>query len=299
MKQVSLGRLLRAARWTLTTAVVIAVAVLPGWWWSRQELPSVSLVVVLFVGGLAAAGVFRLAFGADVAARHTAREVRSASVWTYDHVGLPALRVAVRVRADVSARAEGWEIGSDVTLGVPRFDRGVRLRGPEDVLLAALDEPSALALSDVVELYDGKVGGGAAEILFGPRVPPDTARDAVRDLHTVAAALAVEADQVPRRLAELARGGTEPQRRRAIVVLLEHHPAAAGAQAVVDELFAGDEIDLARLAAQTLGRDDLLAQLDARELAARGHLSIASDPDEAGALALVEGAGEGALSEES
>ncbi|MCP4871661.1 MAG: hypothetical protein GY898_23370 [Proteobacteria bacterium] len=302
-----LGRVLRVLRWIVSLIAMAVIGVAPGlyivlWTASLESAEGEPFVVGLVVGGvlisLFLAGFAKLLFGPDVEATRRARQL-GVQASPYDEVGFPSIRLRVPMPVPLNAIAQVWGIGEDVDLGDRRLDKAVQLRGPADLLVAALDERARLALGDIIELYEGTIRNSLGQVFVPLRAPRETAGEVLADLRRVASALAMDPAEVPDALATIAREGSMPRRRRAVAVMMGHHPRHPQATLLADELFAGDEYGLAKIAASALGREDVLQAIEARERGSRGGLSLSAASDDGGELSLAAeaGAGAGALSE--
>ncbi len=207
----------------------------------------------------------------------------------YDEAGLAALWICEPVSPEFTIKpASRWSMGEDLTIGVRTVDDPLRLSGPEDVLIAGLDAEARQALLDTVELFDGEVAGGRVHVVLPAAADEQAVESVLKDLRIVAAALAIPPETVRERLADLVRTGPTARKGRALSALVQHHRSSIEAQQVAAEVMVGEDLDLARRAAVLMGRDDVVAEIDARVARVQGGLSLAKD-GEGGEVSLAAG----------
>lgn len=176
--------------------------------------------------------------------------------------------------------------------GDAAFDRGVGAAGEDGPVLACLDAATRARARELAKLGTLRQQGNCLEIVCGGLHHGDEAAAIAASLLALARACLVPVEEVPAALAVRAAEDPDPGvRERAARVLFRQHPSSAPARSLSATWLEGDDPDLALLAAQELGRTDLVSRLLEARAAARGGLTLAavdgalSPAGDAGALA--------------
>jgi hypothetical protein len=166
-----------------------------------------------------------------------------------------------RIPVSLDLRAEGFSSAVEKTFGAkeieigdPAFDEQVYVRGPEDVLLAALDEPTRALVLQVAavggRIVDGKIrvewrgGGNKEKLVRSMEAFLAAARSLTRPL------------DVPQRLVDGLRSDPQPGvRLRCLDLLTRRFPSDERARAAFREVLGSTDTEMRLRAAMALGKE--------------------------------------------